>query len=274
MAIASYLTDSRKSLEACSRSRQSAVPYGDGKVLCHVLGDYLMMVGVDDLIIGPRLALDGFWEPWVSLVVGRYLSPGMRCVDVGANYGYYSILMRSGCGSSGYVLACEPNPIMTKKYLPNNFYLNGFFNGVEISELAIIDREDTVEFVVSNSFSGSSGLKQFNEALDGDSYRVRGTTLDNLVLDWPRLDLVKIDVEGADLLVWNGMQTSLRRFSNVVVILEVHLGNPDQSRELLSSITDNKYLLQYINYDGDIKRVEAKKILDNPNEHWALWIQK
>ena len=56
--------------------------------------------------------------------------------------------------------------------------------------------------------------------------------LDRLCADWPRLDLVKIDAEGAEALVWEGMQGTLHRFPHAAVVLELHLQR-DPPQDLL-----------------------------------------
>ena len=64
-----------------------------------------------DLMLGPRLILDGFWEAWVTLAIGRHIQPGFHCVDVGANYGYYSLVMAAAAGATGRVFGGLGNRI-------------------------------------------------------------------------------------------------------------------------------------------------------------------
>ncbi len=68
------------------------------RLLCRLLGDYLACVDDRDLMLGPRLVLDGFWESWVTLAIARHLQRGCWCVDVGPNYGSYTLLMAGACG--------------------------------------------------------------------------------------------------------------------------------------------------------------------------------
>jgi len=63
-----------------------------------------------------RLRGDGFWESWVTVAVARHLQAGMCCVDVGANYGYYTLLMASFVGPEGRIIACEPIPSLANAY--------------------------------------------------------------------------------------------------------------------------------------------------------------
>jgi hypothetical protein len=100
-------------------------------------------------------------------------------------------------------------------------------------------------------------------------------TLDRLCADWPRLDLVKIDAEGAETLVWEGMQKTLRRFPHAVVVLELHLQrDPPQTVGFLHEIERAGYLLRSINYEGEVVPVDADTILSQPQEHWTLWLSK
>ena len=55
-----------------------------------------------------------------------------------------------------------------------------------------------------------------------NSVAVKTITVDTLVADWERLDFIKMDVEGAEYLGWQGMQRTLQRFPDVVFVLEVN----------------------------------------------------
>lgn len=132
MGLSYPLLNSRWELEDYSRRRAAGVFYGENRMLCRLLGDYLAFVDTRDLMLAPRLVLDGFWEAWVTLALGRYIQPGFHCVDVGANYGYYTLLMAAACERGGRVLACEPNPLLAETYLPRNVALNGFQERVEV----------------------------------------------------------------------------------------------------------------------------------------------
>jgi hypothetical protein len=101
------------------------------------------------------------------------------------------------------------------------------------------------------------------------------TTLDRLCADWSRLDLVKIDAEGAESLVWDGMQQTLKRFPRAVVLVELHLQrDPPQTTSFLHQLERSGYSIRFVNYDGQITATDAATILANPREHWMLWIHR
>lgn len=275
MALPSHVLSVRADLEVVSRSRAAGVYYGDHRLLCRLLGDYLAFVDTRDLMLGPRLVLDGFWESWVTLAIARYLRPGMRCVDVGANYGYYTLLMTGACGPEGRVVACEPNPILAETYLPQNLALNGFYHGVEICPKVVGNLDDqSVNFVLHEGDFATSSLERWAYAHRSGTVETPVITLDRLCADWPRLDLVKIDAEGAEALVWDGMQKTLMRFPHTAVVMELHLQrDPAQTVEFLHRL-ERQCVLRAISYEGEIEPIAADAILARPTEHWTLWLQR
>jgi FkbM family methyltransferase len=276
MGLAVPLLSSRWELEDYARRRETGLCYGDTRMLCRLLGDYLAFVDTHDFMLAPRLVADGFWEAWVTLALGRYIQPGFHCVDVGANYGYYTLLMAAACERGGRVLACEPNPLLAETYLPRNVALNGFQDRVEICQKVIgnVNREQ-VNFVLHDGDYGTSSLERWAYPHRSQNIRVAATTLDSALSAWERLDLVKIDAEGAEALVWEGMRETLQRFPAVAVAVELHLQrDPPQAASFLHQMEREGYSLRHLNYDGDIVPTDAATIVANPQEHWMLWIQR
>lgn len=274
MALANHLVSSRFELEDVSRRRAAGVYYGEHRMLCRLLGEYLAFVDTRDFMLGPRLVLDGFWEAWVTLALARYIQLGFHCVDVGANYGYYTLLMAGASGRGGRVLACEPNPLLAETYLPGNVALNGFYQGVEVCPKVIGNLDDqTVNFILHDGDFATSSLERWAYDHRCGTVQALAITLDRLCADWPRLDLVKIDAEGAEALVWEGMQKTLRRFPHAAVVMELHLQcDPPQAVSLLHLIERAGYALRKVGYEGDIVPTDAATILAQPQEHWTLWL--
>jgi FkbM family methyltransferase len=276
MALANHLVSSRFELEDVSRRRAAGVYYGEHRMLCRLLGEYLAFVDTRDFMLAPRVVLDGFWEAWVTLALARYIQPGFHCVDVGANYGYYTLLMAAACERVGRVLACEPNPLLAEAYLPGNLALNGFRDRVEICQKVIGNSNaERVDFVLHHGDYATSSLERWAYPHRSENIQVPATTLDRALSSWERLDLVKIDAEGAEALVWEGMQETLRRFPAVAVAVELHLQrDPPQVTSFLHQLEREGYTLRYLNYEGEIAAADPATIVANPQEHWMLWVQK
>ena len=276
MSLPHHLLGSRWVLEEYSRHRAYGVPYGDNRILCRLWGICPVFVDNRDYMHGARLVVDGYWEAWVTRAIARFVQPGFYCVDVGANYGYYTILMAIACGRDGRVLACEPNPVLARSYLLDNLAINGCREQVEICQKVIGDRDqEHVNFILHHGDYATSSLECWSHSHRTEMLRVPMTTLDQLCADWSRLDLVKVDVEGAEVLVWDGMQQTIARFPHAVVLIELHLQrDPPQAKSFLHQLERSGYTLRYINYEGDVTPIEASTIIDHPQEHWALWLQK
>src|SRR3984893_1132118 len=89
-------------------ARARAVYLGDHLTLARVLGQSKMLLPTTDVGFASHVMLDGFWELCLALFSSRLVTPGMTGVDVGANFGYYTLLFGHAVGPSGHVIAIEP----------------------------------------------------------------------------------------------------------------------------------------------------------------------
>ena len=93
-----------------SRDHSRALYIGDQMVLCRVLGKYLMYADAQETGITPHLAMDGYWESWITRALAWTVRPGWHCLDVGANHGYYTLVPADGACPEGRVTPIEPTP--------------------------------------------------------------------------------------------------------------------------------------------------------------------
>lgn len=75
------------------RLAPAGVYLGDGAVLTRLVSGEVMLLDGRDRSVAPVLIMDGVWEPDVTQVVLRCVRPGMRALDVGANFGYFTLLL-------------------------------------------------------------------------------------------------------------------------------------------------------------------------------------
>lgn len=176
-----------------------------------------MQLDIRDLV-QETLLLEGIWEPKTTRYLCTSLRSGHVFIDIGANAGYFSLLASRCVGESGRVLAVEPNPAMAKQ-LQQNIERSGLAN-VAIVEAACSDCAGICELFVGNSYNtGNSSLSPNNLAWT-KSVRVRCIRADLLseMYHLQRVDLVKIDVEGAELQVLRGMATVLKHLRPKIII--------------------------------------------------------
>jgi FkbM family methyltransferase len=166
----------------------------------------------------------GGWEPHNLALVRSLVRPGDVALDIGAHVGQFTILMGSLVGSTGRVLAFEPAPENFTE-LSANVALNGFASVVEPVRSALSDRPGEAEFY-SDGDTGGTEFSMFAErhGQSRTAFRVSCSTVDQ-VLDergLARVQFMKIDTEGAELLVLRGAEQTLARSPDASLLIELH----------------------------------------------------
>jgi FkbM family methyltransferase len=188
--------------------------WGVGAPVAVKVGALTYYVDPNDAAIGGHLREQGFYEPEVTEVVRRSLRAGDRFVDIGAAFGYFATLAGSIVGPTGQIIAVEPGP-QNQSVLLLNLAANGV-GAPEVHQLAL----DTEVGFVTYSNSGANGfISPFGDDPSELATRslVRTSTLDAVVGD-RTVDMIKIDVEGAEGRVLKGGGHVLRRDHPMIVM--------------------------------------------------------
>lgn len=152
------------------------------------------------------------------------IKPGMVIYDIGANVGYMSLLFARQSQPDGKVIAFEPVPEMAER-VEQNAALNGYEDTIRVERLAIIDKKRQVNFFVpatggTGKVEGAAGRR--HGAYVGE-IEVQGISLDDYIYTQnnPRPNLVKMDIEGGEVLAIPGMKNVLIH-DRPTVVLELH----------------------------------------------------
>lgn len=170
-------------------------------------------------------------------LIEPYLRPGMIAFDVGANIGYLALYLRHRIGASGELYCFEPEPENYAE-LETNLRRNRLDNCHAIQS-AVGAQEGSVTF--------TPGLNGFVAPEGAPGISVPVVTLDQFIAQrsLPRVDFVKIDVEGFEVDVLTGMKATLSRPDKPILYVEVHgrgevyNGNPRRVCEILEEIYPN-----------------------------------
>jgi FkbM family methyltransferase len=260
-------------LESVSRQHSRSVYLGEQTVLCRVLGKYLMYADAQETGITPHLCMGGYWESWITVALARTLRRGWHCLDVGANHGYYTLIMADAVGPEGRVIPVEPTPRLAD-LLRQTLDVNGFPT-VDVASVAACDRDgETLQLVIPPRRSMNAHLSR--EAAPTDVVvDVESVTVDALTRDWPRVDLIKIDVEGAEESVWQGMQQTIAGNPGLVVILEFNVGRYSDPRGFLGLIEQAGFRLRYIDFEAKAKDVTVDQLLSRQvGVDWMLYLAR
>jgi FkbM family methyltransferase len=180
-----------------------------------------MQLDPNDLVARGILT-HGAWEKESWEELARHLPRGGTFVDVGAHIGYYTLKAARAVGPTGRVIAVEPNPETVRK-LRANIAASGA-SVVRVEPVACSNAETTLQlYAAARGNTGESSLSAANASQAGTgtkAYSVRARPLDALVREAAvaRVDAVKIDVEGAELLVLQGSRETLTRYRPVLIL--------------------------------------------------------
>ena len=191
------------------RLKVSAVrcPKSRRKVIHSRINGYdLLVLGNED--VGRSIYFGGSYESAESRYLASRISSDSVCVDIGANIGYFTLLMAKGA-SEGSVHAFEPIPLNTS-LLHASIELNGFTN-IWVNQSAVGDRTGEISFVQSSD-SAYSSLFDYRSQIPRPHYTGAHRSLDEYVSHTgiTRVDILKADVEGAEGLVVAGASQLLR----------------------------------------------------------------
>lgn len=252
-----------------SRAMASTTTVGDA-VLCRVLTRYRLYVAIGDVGFGCHVMLDGIWESWLTAFMARRIATGMHVVDVGANHGYYTLLFAHLTGPTGRVAAVEPHPV-TAALLRRSLYANGFQPWTTVFEAAATSGDgENLHLSVPDHEPKNAHLVSEARA---DGFAVRGDRLSTLLADWPRVDFIKIDVEGAEEACLAGAWPILER-DRPMMVLEFNAARCTDPSGLLDRLEALYGRIRVIGRDCRALPADRVLLLDTRRvEDWMLFLE-
>lgn len=161
----------------------------------------------------------GVFEPGSTLVVQRLAKKGDVVLDVGANIGYYSILMSTLVGKEGKVICFEPTQHYGK-ILDKNIKVNNLTN-VETYRIGLSNREQELEIQIGVN---SATLHVPGKKKLISSEKIKLQTLDDFIDDHPlsKIDFIKIDVDGHEPLFLEGAKNTIDKYQPNILLEVSH----------------------------------------------------
>lgn len=212
-----------------------------------------------DAAFGLTLAAAGTYvsERLMTEIFTGLVTEGMTVIDVGAHAGYYTLLAARAVGDKGRVFAFEPEPSNYKLML-KNIQLNNYRNVIPVKK-AVTNITGPIKLFLAEDASGHSTV--------GDNRHQRAIIVDSTTLDdffaarYEHIHIIKIDVEGAEDAVLQGMSSIIDKNPELKIFTEFSPG-----ALMKAGCLPSEYLMKLANYGFDIYLIDEKKHSLEPAE--------
>jgi len=201
----------------------------------------------NDKGISAELLSFGSHEPLSTDLVTSVIKPGMTCIELGSNIGYYAVLESKIVGKNGKVIAIEASPD-NYKYLQKNSKLQNFSN-METYNFVLGDHNGEVNFLTKSISNWSRIMKDNEKPNPSDSIsKLPMKTLDSFLEEkkLDRVDFARMDVEGYEYNIYQGMKKTIEKFKPSLLI-EFHLNilGKSKTKKFLSELKNDGYETNY-----------------------------
>ena len=197
-------------------------------------------------------------------MIDNELLPGNVVLDLGANIGYYAIMEAKKIGSYGKIYAIEPDPRNVELF-KNNIKLNNIVDIFDFEQCAISNENKNAEFVLSSKTNLSSfDLKKNKD--NSNSINVKTYDLGTYLKDKKRVDLIRMDIEGHEIEVFESLINFSKDFQNYLpkkIIFETHFRVYEKKKEyvqkILREIFEIGYEIKYFSSPNEPKEALKKR---------------
>jgi FkbM family methyltransferase len=220
----------------------------------------IVILNPNDPVVSGALALR-VYENTETRFFMSVCKPGMTFLDAGANVGLYTALALPRIGSTGRVVALEPDR-ESFEYLRKTVIANHADN-VTCVRKAASDYSGVTKLFVSENNRGDNRL--YDNELSTGSHDVEVTLVDLLLkeLGITAVDLVKIDVQGFEGHVLRGMRETIARSPNLTILMEFWPHGLQcagtEPAELLTDLEDVGLVVSELRSGGSLRLVEDHK---------------
>ena len=165
-----------------------------------------------------RAYLLGPFEPYTTELFKRAIRAGAMVLDIGAQFGYFSLIAAKRAGQKGAVYAFEPVPA-NFRLLEENIRMNNLSGLVHPVQKAVGDKHTTVTLCLYEG-SDSHGMYRHPQASVKGTLQVECIAIDQF-LGERSVDVIKMDIEGSEPYALEGMKQTVSRSHNLILFTEL-----------------------------------------------------
>jgi FkbM family methyltransferase len=242
-------------------TRRIAISCGADEVMVRTEVGYLLCAASDHALLACLLDT-GELERGTRILIQKYLRPGDVYVDIGANIGLHTLAAARAMQGKGKIIAFEPFA-GTMRMLEKSIFLNGFSGIAELHEAAVANSNGP-RLLFLGATSGHHSLYSLETQTQGAQgpFEVKVVSLESALPSNQRIDLLKIDAEGAELEVLEGGINLITTNPDIALIVEF---GPSHLRRV--GHTPRQWLDSFTHFGFDYKAI-------NPDtgmlEEWSI----
>jgi FkbM family methyltransferase len=253
----------RGELERVSKSYSSFYEEDEGFV-CKTLNSFWLYADKDDYGYTPHAKSDGYWESWITYWMYQNVKPQYTVLDIGANHGYYSLMLASiGCS----VYAHEPQPKLSNLIKLSKEKNN--YKRLYISQDAYSDKvgEASFQVPIHHGMNATLANKNSYAPYGSENIIVKTTTLDESDIDF---DFIKIDAEGAEEKIWAGAQKYFAKNPDTLVLMEWRYDRYEDPEAFAEDIFSKCTVTSVNLYGQEVDMKKHSDLYTKKNEDWML----
>ena len=243
------------------------VPRGVILIECQ---EHRMYVDTADRGLSLTLIIRGIYEPGVTSLLKNIVAQGMTVVDIGANIGCHTLTAAKLVDEEGKVFAFEAEP-HNFDLLVRNIELNGYHNVVPVQK-AISDYNGKGRLFLDKKYFASHSLIAHKNYANQQHLEVDVQTLDDFLRNYRgSIDVIKMDVQGAELAILTGMSNIMQSSRGLKMITEFWPAGLTRfgysPEEYLDTLLGNGFVLYDINeQDRSLNRIDKATLLKKYTE--------
>ena len=226
------------------------------------INQYQLCFDSNDIILIENYYPKELYEKETVTLITKLIKPGMKIINIGANIGYFTILLANLVGPSGKVFSFEPHP-ENFEFLRKNLEINNCTNVESIMKAISNKNEKTTLLHSTSSAWHSLGTKE------GPGFKripVETITIDDFLKDLDiEIDFVIMDAEGSETNIIQGMTKTLQKNPHLEIIAEYNpatLEFVDSSgMDLITIIKKIGFSIYLIEKNGELKLITGEKLL-------------
>lgn len=240
---------------------------GDGVGVAKTHRGHLILLYSRDYLITPHIGFSGVWEPDVEQAIRSLLARGMTVVEVGCNVGYHTLAMISKIGIAGKLFGIEANPEIFE-LLWGTITANGMRSHCQLFNRAAVDKAGMVEFDFDPGEAAGGCLVTPNRDKRSRQITVPGEPIDAMLPDVENVDLLRMDAEGSEPLVFRGAKRLIERSPNIRIVTEWSVGMMNYYAdvdEFVRELISEGYEAWLIQKSGDFQPISMSELPTLPH---------